>query len=401
MLSSSRFRSALHPIGIFFNNKKVVYCTYFLLALIVTLKQYHNHSFNNYLIFKYCYVHAVNHLNLYTTYAEYNDSSHYGPFFSLLIAPFALLPDFIGMLLWQFTNTAFLLWAITKLPLKENQTIAVLWICAHELLTALFSFQVNPGITAMIILSYVFIREKKDLWAALMIMLGTFIKLYGIVGLAFFFFSKQKPKFIMYSVLWAVAFFVLPMFFFSPDYILNMYGEWYYSLSKKNMLNASLTSYQDISVMGMARRMLQNISIPNLPFIVVGLLIFLLPYARIRQYKHTGFQCMLLASTLLFPVLFSTGSESPTYIIAFAGVAIWFIIQPKKTSWQIFLFCLAIVLTSLSPSDLFPKYLRDNYVKYYALKALPCLLIWLTLIFEMIKNDFSKYPITLNTAEHE
>ena len=48
---------------------------------------------NNFLIFKYAYWHVVGQQPLYEHYpAEYFDMNHYGPFFSLVIAPFALPP---------------------------------------------------------------------------------------------------------------------------------------------------------------------------------------------------------------------------------------------------------------------------------------------------------------------
>ena len=151
--------------------------------------------------------------------------------------------------------------------------------------------------------------------------------------------------------------------------------------------------------MGMARRMCQNASLPNLPFLIGGILLYALPYLRIKQYQNIGFRLMLLVSTLLFAVLFSTGSESPTYIIAFAGVAIWFILQEKPVNnIHIALLLFALILTSFSPSDLFPKYIRDHYVKQYALKALPCFLIWLVTIYQMMRTDFSKMKTIYETA---
>jgi hypothetical protein len=94
---------------------------------------------------------------------------------------------------------------------------------------------------------------------------------------------------------------------------------------------------------------------------------------------------LLLSSVLIFTVIFSSGSESPTYIIAFLGVAIWFVIQEKPISrTTIFLLIFAIILTSLSPSDLIPKYVRENYIRPYALKALPCVLIWFRIVYEII-----------------
>lgn len=390
-----------HPlwlrVKLFVVNRKTVLAVWIILAIVTAVKQYAIGCFNNYLIFKYTFLHAADQLNLYTPYPEYFDTNHYGPFFALLFAPFALLPNILGMLLWQLCNTLFLFYAIWKLPIKETKKIAVLWICSHELLTSLFSFQINPAIAAIIILSYVLIDKKQDFWAALLIMLGTFIKLYGIVGLAFFFFSKQKGKLVLSAAFWALVCFVAPMLIFGPAYILDSYAEWFKSLTEKNTLNASLTSYQDISVMGMFRRLLGDTSLPNMPFLICGMLLFCVPYLRVKQYKFEGFRLMLLASTLLFTVLFSSGSESPTYIIAFAGVAIWFVIQPRPyTKTDIALFIFALILTSFSPSDLFPKFIRQHYIIPYALKSLPCLLIWITLCVEMYKNDFSTYGSTVN-----
>lgn len=380
-----------------FNNQKFILFVWILLALIVSIKQSFQSTNNNYLIFKYSYLHAVEHLNLYSLYPEdHLDSNHYGPFFSLLIAPFALLPDYFGMLLWQLANILFLYFAIKQLPLQKTKVNAVYWIVTHELLTAMFSLQFNISIAAIIILAYVFIDQQKNFWAAFVIMLGTFVKLYGIVGLAFFFFAKEKPKFIGYCIFWGIVFLVVPMLFFSPGYILQCYKDWYVSLSEKQLLNASLTSMQDISVMGMVRRISQDVSIPNLPFILSGLLLFMIPYLRWKAYSNQIFRMLYLASTLIFVVIFSNSSESPTYIIAFLGVAIWFVLQEQPVKpWVIALLVFALLLTSLSPSDLFPKFVRENYIKPYSLKALPCILIWLSITYQL---TFKKFNIPNNAA---
>ena len=99
---------------------------------------------------------------------------------------------------------------------------------------------------------------------------------------------------------------------------------------------------------------------------------------------------MILASTLLFIVLFSSGSESPTYIIAVAGVMIWFVIQKKKTHVVIGLLIFVIILTCFGFSDLFPKYIKENYIVKYSLKALPCSIVWFRIIYELMVKDFEK-----------
>jgi hypothetical protein len=368
-----------------FNNRKLIISIWVLLAFVSAIKQYLRGNHNNYLIFKNVFYHTLEQKSLYATYPElYFDHNHYGPIFSLFIAPFAILPDAVGMVLWCVFNAVVLVYAISQIKLEANKINLILWICAHEFLTAILGQQFNPIMTSIIILSYVLIEKEKDFWSACLIILGTFIKLYGIVGLAFFFFSKNKLKFIGSLAIWSVVFFVLPMAISSPNFIINSYSEWFARLVEKNNENASLTSMQDISIMGMFRKILNMPHLSNLLFLIPGILLFGLPYLRFNMFSNKKFQLLLLSSVLIFTVIFSSGSESPTYIIAFAGVAIWFVIQEEKTKWTWFLFIFAMILTSFSPSDLIPKFLRETYVKPYALKALPCILIWFQIIYELM-----------------
>ncbi len=377
----------------FLLKKECVIVIYLLLAIVAGFKQYHHHAYNNYLIFKYVYWHTTDLQNLYHNYPEYLDSNHYGPVFSVFIAPFALLPDGVGCILWNMANVSILLWGIYSLPISLNKRTIIAWICAHEALTALFSFQFNIALTGLILLSFSYLIKKKEVQSAFFIAIGTLVKLYGIVGLAFFFFTKNKLKFIIGCLIAFTVLFALPMVISSPAFVIQSYRDWYHSLAHKNDLNASLTSFQDISLMGIVRRATGDISIPNAPFLLVGLILFGLPYLRIKQYKHIAFRLMLLASTLIFTVIFSSGSESPTYIIAFAGVAVWFMVQqnPKK-GWIIALFIFAFILTSLSPTDIFPRPVKE-FIRLYSLKALPCVIIWLTIIYQMMKEDFESYLI--------
>lgn len=370
----------------FFTNPKYIGIIWIVISMISALKQYLHGSYNNYLIFKNVFWHTLNEQSLYKVYPElYFDHNHYGPIFSLFIAPFAILPDALGMTLWNACNAALLVWAVFKLPLPLQKVNLILWICLNEFITTNLSIQFNPIMTALIILSYVFIIEEKDIWAALCIVFGAFVKLYGVVGLAFFFFSRHKIKFIVSLFGWALLLFVLPMFISSPSYIIDTYVEWFERLVAKNNENIAYSTMQDISVMGIFRRVFGHTEWPNSPFLIVGIIIFGLPYLKLKSYKIPDFRLLLLVSVLLFTVLFSSGSESPTYIIAFLGVGIWFALRTQPISkFEWFLFVFAMILTSFSPTDIFPKFVRENYVKPYALKALPCALIWLKVIYEML-----------------
>ena len=55
-----------------------------------------------------------------------------------------------------------------------------------------------------------------------------------------------------------------------------------------------------------------------------------------------------------------------------------------KNKLNLSLIILAFILTSLSPTDLFPKPIRLNYVIPYSLKALPAVLIWIMIGYELM-----------------
>lgn len=376
-----------------FEKKVYIFSLWYVIAALAIVKTMMSGKFNNFLIFKYTFYSLLNQRNFFLPQPEnFQHYNLYGPIFSVIIAPFAVLPVWLGLTLWILLNSTVLLIAIRKLPLSNGATLAILLIAAHENLTSILNCQFNPSMTALIVLTFVYIHQKRDFWAALMIILGTFIKLYGVVGLAFFFFSKDKKTFILGLLFWGIIAFVLPMLFSSPSFIIQSYQDWYVAVAEKNVLNTTFINDQDISLMGMVRRISGDNSVANWPFLLVGVLIYALPFLRIKQYKETAFRLMLLCSTLIFTVIFSTSSESATYIIAFTGVAIWFVLQqrPPKT-WQIALFVFALLLTSFSPSDIFPKYIRTVYIKPYSLKALPCVLIWFAVVYQMITIDFSTF----------
>lgn len=370
----------------FFSDYRTLLGLWLLLPVIATLLKLSKH--NNFLIFRYVYWHTIEQLPLYVAYDEYWDTNHYGPFFSLVIAPFAMLPVRWGLFFWLIVLSLSLYYAIRKLPFPDRKRIFLYWFCAHELLTALFMSQFNIAIAAIIVATFYCIEKEKDIWAACFIMLGTFVKLYGIVGLAFFFFSKHKVKFLLALLGWALVMFIAPMAISSPDYIISQYVGWWDSLSAKNAENI-FSGGQNISLLGMVRKISGCASYSDLWLILGGLIIFGLPYLRIAQYKYKAFRYALLASVLLFVVLFSTGSESSTYIIAFVGVGIWYWSVPwKRSKWDIALMVFAFILTSFSPSDLFPAYLRKEFVQPYALKALPCAIIWFKLSYEMCFRNY-------------
>ncbi len=375
----------------------------------------HMHNFNNFLIYKFTFWHAYNGTSLYAAYPEdHYDVNHYGPVFSLIMAPFAIIPSlWLGVFVWHLALALFLWWAIRQSTLTWAQQVVAFWFTAHEMLNALGMSQFNVATAAMILLSYTAIHKGKDMWGAFWIVLGTLVKMYGMVGLAFFFFTKNKPNFLMWLVVWTAVLVALPMPFFGVQYELDQYAGWMNSLIEKGGENA-LSDFQNISLLGFVRKVGYACSaglsayyevfwrrtLPDasnwwmstwndLWLILPGLCYGALPYLRVDQYKNYSFQMMCLASVLMFVNIFSTGSENSSYIISMLGVAIWYIAVPwKRTKCDLALLIFCFFLTSLSPTDLFPEYLRTHWIRPFALKSIPVVIIWVKLIYEMMTRDY-------------
>ena len=384
-----------------FHDRRPILWLWLALSVIAAVLKY-NRTDNNFRIFRGVFWHTLQGTSLYTEYpAEYFDVNHYGPFFSLVVAPFALMPIPVGLIFWCIALSLTLYFAVTRSTFSSWQQMFVLWFCSETLLTSLFMQQFNIAIAAIIIASYALIEKERDFWAVFLIVLGTFVKLYGIVGLAFFFFSRHKGKFVLSLLFWGVVLFVAPMIISSPAYVVGEYHEWFVCLVEKNGENLASVA-QNISALGMVRRVLGNPEYSDLWLLGPALVLFALPYLRIKQWRNEGFRMTLLASVLLFTVLFSTGSESSSYIIALSGVCVWYFAAPwQRGKADIWLLVFVFMLSSMGSSDLYPRVIKREYIQAYSLKALPCLIVWLKLCWEMMVKNYEPHPQPLSKEQGE
>ena len=384
-----------------FHDRRTILWLWIALSVIAAVLKY-NRTDNNYRIFRGVFWHTLQCTSLYAEYPlEYYDVNHYGPFFSLVIAPFALMPIPLGLVFWCIALSLTLYFAITRSTFSSWQQMFVLWFCSETLLTSLFMQQFNITIAAIIIASYALIEKERDFWAACLIVLGTFVKLYGIVGLAFFFFSRHKGKFVLSLLFWGVVLFVAPMIISSPGYVVSQYHEWFVCLVEKNGENLA-SEAQNISALGMVRRVLGNPQYSDLLILAPALVLFALPYLRFKQWRNEGFRMTLLASVLLFTVLFSTGSESSSYIIALSGVCVWYFAAPwQRGKADIWLLVFVFLLSSMGSSDLYPRAIKREYIQAYSLKALPCLIVWLKLCWEMMVKSYQPTHQPLSKGQGE
>lgn len=375
-----RITDKISPRGVIF--------VFILAAAGITLQTYFaGHGqytrYNNFVIFERSYGHLIHNQNLYIFYpSEYYDLFKYSPSFAFLMGPFYLLPAFAGLLLFNLLNAGIFIVAVRRLKFPETSLRYLFLYVLLEACISITSAQTNLLMAGLVILAFTFLEEEKPSAAALCIVLSFFIKLFGIVALVLWILYPKKIKFLLYTLLWIVVIAALPLLVTSKNDLLFQYQQW----------AALLRSDHDVSygasIMGLLHSWF-NISVSKMGALVAGGILLLLPFSKITKYHIYTFRLQMLASILMWMVIFNHKAESPTYIIALAGVAVWyFSMQPVKIN-QILLWC-CLIFTSCSSTDLItPGWINNQFIVPYAIKAVFCSLIWFKLLGDLM---FTKSP---------
>jgi hypothetical protein len=401
----SRKNHPVHLAELILYNKKTAAILWFGFAFFAFVEAIQFKHLNNYFIYEQVFVHMEKGWSLYKPYpAEYYDVNLYGPLFALLIAPFTWLPRNADVFCWIMANALLLFYAVNKLPVNSKWKAAILVLSAHELWVSVSWVQINPVICACILLSFSAMHKDKPGKAAFFILLGTFIKLYAITGLAFFFFTRRKIKFVLMFFLYAAVMFFLPLLITNIHFLLQSYNEWFYALKEKATLNISLdvptVLYQNISVMGMIRRIFHLREFNDNYVLVPAMILFFSQYLSYKYFNDLRLRLYLLCSVLITTVIFSTSAESTTYILAVPAICLWWLMQPPSRTANIF-FWTTWILTTLAYTDLLGRWTRTQLYHPYSLKALPCFILWLVIIVQIHSRQFleARYPFKLQPVE--
>lgn len=334
--------------------------------------------YNNFIIFKQSFFHLIHNQDIYTRFpAEHYDVFKYSPSFSLWMSWFAFFPDIVGLILFNLVNMIVLIVALRYLPLSKQRLNMLLFFIVIETLISLTSSQTNILITGLLILGWHFMEKGKTWWAALMIVLTFYIKIFGIVALALFLFYPGRWKAALATICWTILIGLLPLMVISPEQLVFLYKSWGGLLTMDHGISVGVSFYGWWhSWFGF------NASKPL--FVLVGALLFCIPLLRYKSWSDPAYRLNILASVLIWVVIFNHKGESPTYVIAMVGVAIWYFIKQTASKLDLALLLLALVFTSFSSTDVItPFYIAKKYVEPYSLKAIFCTLIWFKLIIDL------------------
>ena len=381
-------------IAAFFGkNYKPAAVIYLLIVIAITIQQSASlsriarpdggfyYKYNNYVIFKNSFLHLIHQQDLYQQYpVEQYDLFKYSPAFALFFGQFAYLPNALGLFSWGLLNAFCLFFAIKSLPdLADKKKIAILFFVLIELITSIQNSQSNALVAGLIILAFSCLEKRNYFAACLFIVTTAFIKIFGLLGFVLFLFYPGKVRMVAYAAICFLFFAFVPLVAIPYDQLLLLYKSWLHLL-----VTDQPVAYHP-SFSGWLESWF-HLFVANKILVAGGLFFFLLPLIKWKQYV-TDFHARLwwLSSLLIWVVIFNHKAESPTFIIAVAGAAIWYFGQERNVANQVLIW-LVFVFTALSPTDIFPDAIQDDIFIPYVIKVVPCIFVWFKITFDLLTS---------------
>jgi len=375
-------------LSTFFLDPRVALAAPFLVATIAALQMLmqtvrnplpggYTH-YNNFIIFRQAFVHLVAGKDLYLFFpAEHFDNFLYSPTFAALMAPFAVLPVWLGLVLWDLACAAAMVAGIRAVPGLDARSRALfVWFVLPEYIGAAQHSQTNPAIVGLLLLTLAMAEERRAWAAGLFLALAGYVKIFPLAAGLLFLAYPQRFRLVAWTAGWMVMLAAVPLLLVSPSSLAWQYANWW---------RLHTTSQHAAGVGLSAATILQSwfgLDPPRIGLLAVAGLATALPLTNPAAFARQGFRAVFLGALLMWMIAFNHLSESPTYVIAMAGIALWYFSQ-ERTRVHRALLWFAFLLVSVSYSDLVPPGLRDRFIAPYALKALPVVVIWGVAVAEL------------------
>ena len=358
---------------------------YIVTIIVVAVGKAYGHRGpdNNFLIFRWSFLNLSLGNDMYAAQPQHHtDLYKYSPSFAVLFAPFALIPFALSLALWDALNALVLFFAVARL-LPSRQAAIALALIYLEVLRSMQRSQSNSLVTALVILGFLAFEQRKQVGAAFAIAIGAAVKIFPLAALALAIFYPRRLRFALWMFVATVVVLALPLLVVSPSELAAQYQSW-----------RAVESIDAFSVGGggggglyggvmQQLRLIFGVSWPNWPVQLAGTVLLMLPLAKWRNWEFAEFRMRFLCALLVYMVIFNHQSESPSFVIAVTGIAIWFVITPRSW-WHTTLMVLTILIVSISSTDITPKSWQRDFFVHYRLKTIPCTLAWLTMMWELL-----------------
>jgi len=188
----------------------------------------------------------------------------------------------------------------------------LLWPFLYQLNGA----QTNPIVLAAMVGTTVLIERNRPGVAGFIMSASAIVKIFPIAVAPMSLMYRNRLRFAIASLSTGIALLALPLLVTSPARLMNQYISWQ-RIERVDYLD------RGSSVMGLLHDWF-GISASNRVVQIIGVIVLILPIlVRSHMWTDIRFRRRLLASTLIFVVLFNHQAEYQSYIIAATGLVMW------------------------------------------------------------------------------
>jgi hypothetical protein len=334
-------------------------------VVIVSAQGALDHS-NNFEIFRASFRNLLDGGTLYAPTGAKRDLLLYPPPFAVLFAPFALLPFWAGLLLWNAVNAGALYWALGRVLAATPLALARGFVFM-DTLGNMQNAQSNALVAGLMIAACGALDRRRHALAAWALGIATAVKVFPATAAAYALFRPYRlRRFVLAGLVAGAAIAALPLVVATPGEWIGHWREWLALQGAESLQRGHSVMYH-LHALGL--------DAPNWPVQLLGLAVLLAPLLRLQFFGLARFRLLFLASVLMFCVLFNHAAESPTFVIAVAGVALWYT-QSDQARLDRMALALVLVVTVLSSSEAVPHPVQEWVFEPYRLKTLPILLVW-------------------------
>jgi hypothetical protein len=342
-----------------------VYLSGFFIAFLVTLKEVAKLSYNNFQIFSHGSLDFWKGINPYSDWNHLSilgnplDVFLYGPLFSILFTPFALLPGWLGVFCWNtFTYTLFFI-SVFTLPDQFSfvRKKFIFFFAVLLLFRTLLSVQFNPVVASLFLFSFTLLEKKRGFWAVLLILLSGFIKVYGIFQLAMLLFYPGFWKNALYAIIIGIVLLLLPMIQIPATELADYYQSWIVTVINQSDASRFFSIYRPICLF------YKSIE-PFIGIISLGVFFLILFFTllKLKLFKESFlYRAQFLGIIMSWAILFGISSERHTYVIALVGYAIWYLCSTPARSDKVLLW-MNFVLLGILPIDILCPWVISDFI---------------------------------------
>jgi hypothetical protein len=359
---------------------KFVFIIYFIVTLGVTLQSIFFENLNqiNFSVFYHSFRHLLDNENLYQYFPNERQALYkYTPTWALIFGGMAVFSKPIAICILNFTNTMCVYFSVKMLPISDNKKVFILLFSLQELIRTTQGTQTNALYLGLLLMSIVWMEQSKYFYALMAIFSMIFMKIFGVFLLNMYWMYQRKFHFVLYSIVIAFLFLIAPLLVIDVHQLISLYESWF-TLLREDTQVYSLYSFKGVI------DAFFKVNSNGIVILLIGFFISFF-FALFNKNNSTEQKMKIAIFMILSSFLFRQSAEHVGYIIAVICCA-FYLFQYKDSKAGLIFICLYYFVTSFVYSDLFPKVWRPDFYDAYKLRAIPSIIVWFLMLWDILKT---------------